>query len=68
MAMIPQSIESRVPVHTAYHHPTRFKEYPRFMQEADADAEGRTPVPYAWNVRPQDTASDAVGKHKPEYR
>lgn len=35
MATIQQSIEVRVPVHTAYHQLTRFEDYPRFMQEVD---------------------------------
>lgn len=35
MATIRQSIEIRVPVHTAYQQLTRFEDYPRFMQEVD---------------------------------
>lgn len=36
MATIQQSIDIKVPVHTAYHQLTRFEEYPRFMEEVEA--------------------------------
>jgi hypothetical protein len=34
MATIRQSLEGRVTVCTAFHQPSRFEDYPRFMQEA----------------------------------
>lgn len=35
MATIQQSIDVRVPAHTAYNRLTQFEEYPRFMEEVD---------------------------------
>lgn len=35
MAIIQQSIEVRVPVHTAYNQLTQFEDYPRFMQDVE---------------------------------
>lgn len=36
MATVQQSIDIKVPVHTAYNQLTRFEEYPRFMEEVEA--------------------------------
>lgn len=36
MATIQQSIEIKVPVHTAYNQLTQFEDYPQFMQEVEA--------------------------------
>lgn len=36
MATVQQSIDIRVPVHTAYNQLTQFETYPQFMEEVEA--------------------------------